>query len=605
MPPCSCVGASFHPRPSPLHKMSAEQVAGYSPSFRKPSEVLRLRRKRARSAAGQLPSGGFSLPEQPTIATVSPADTDEHGGPGQQQQQHQQQRKKCRRNPFADVANTRGLSAESSSPAAEEKPQSEGDPQVSSKGGEDYIWEGKFISHELPIPVPVKNLQCSGTLPEFASLPADFPADWSVKTWVLFTSPHPFTWTGQLKASEEAKGLIQHCRSSVVDFPLHIEDPRSCTDLRCAFQQNLVYWLHPSLPWLSLFPRIGAERKMAGKNNPWAQDEELQQVLMGEWSLSFSSLYNLLRAKLCPYFYFCTYQFTVLFRAAGIAGSDVPTAVISPTTRGLREAMKDEGITFSMPLLEDGRNGKTKKSETTDVGTHIPNVKAQEKNSDVQKEHAGSSEEDDDDDDGASWLKYMGVQDNVRKLNSMSIKLRKEHNLVQMDHKPESAVLVKGLHTFTLLNFLMNNKSIVAVAGPQAGLPPTLLAPVAFRGASMQTLKARSINIKAHHPSGMKESHSLEITGPIMPHTIHSLTLMLKSAQKGNFAANFHTHEPTSVFNIPLKLEHQEDKDHSSGELSNYGLHPETLTQLMQQPTIGKSSIKHIEMDNYKYTWTL
>lgn len=60
-------------------------------------------------------------------------------------------------------------------------------------------------------------------------------------------------------------------------------------------------------------------------------------------SVSFTSLYNLLKAKLCPYFYVCTYQFTVLFRAAGLAGSDVITAVISPTTRGLREAMRNEG----------------------------------------------------------------------------------------------------------------------------------------------------------------------------------------------------------------------------------------------------------------------
>lgn len=26
---------------------------------------------------------------------------------------------------------------------------------------------------------------------------------------------------------------------------------------------------------------------MAGKNNPWAQDEELQQVLMGEWYIPY------------------------------------------------------------------------------------------------------------------------------------------------------------------------------------------------------------------------------------------------------------------------------------------------------------------------------
>lgn len=36
-------------------------------------------------------------------------------------------------------------------------------------------------------------------------------------------------------------------------------------------------------------------------------------------------------------------QFTVFFRAAGLGGSNSITALISPTTRGLREAMKAEG----------------------------------------------------------------------------------------------------------------------------------------------------------------------------------------------------------------------------------------------------------------------
>jgi hypothetical protein len=58
-----------------------------------------------------------------------------------------------------------------------------------------------------------------------------------------------------------------------------------------------------------------------------------------------------------------------------------------------------------------------------------------------------------------------------------------------MDHRPESVVLVKGLNTFKLLNFLINCKSLVATSGAQAGLPPTLLSPIAFRGASMQMLK--------------------------------------------------------------------------------------------------------------------
>lgn len=59
--------------------------------------------------------------------------------------------------------------------------------------------------------------------------------------------------------------------------------------------------------------------------------------------MSLTSLYSLLKARLCPYFYLCSYQFTVLFRAAGLSGSKGITALLSPTTRGLREAMKAEG----------------------------------------------------------------------------------------------------------------------------------------------------------------------------------------------------------------------------------------------------------------------
>lgn len=62
-----------------------------------------------------------------------------------------------------------------------------------------------------------------------------------------------------------------------------LQDPKSCSELRCAFQQSLAYWQHPSLPWISLFPRINAERSFTGKSSPWAQDTALQQSLIREW----------------------------------------------------------------------------------------------------------------------------------------------------------------------------------------------------------------------------------------------------------------------------------------------------------------------------------
>ncbi|KAK7812584.1 hypothetical protein U0070_021564 [Myodes glareolus] len=361
-------------------------------------------------------------------------------------------------------------------------------------------------------------------------------------------------------------------------------DPKLSTELRCALQQTLVYWLHPAFSWLPLFPRIGADKKMAGKSSPWSNDETLQQTLMSDWSVSFTSLYNLLKTKLCPFFYVCTYQFTVLFRAAGLAGSDVVTALVSPTTRGLREAMKNEGVEFSLPLLEE--SGRKKKGR--------------EANLESEEEPAAS---DDDEEESFSWLEEIGVQDQIKKPDMISVKLIREKNEVQMDHRPESVVLVKGLNTFTLLNFLINCKSLVATSGAQAGLPPTLLSPVAFRGASMQMLKARSINVKTQDLSGYRDKFSLEITGPIMPHALQSMIMLLRSSQRGSFSAGMYAHEPTAAFNVCLPLEKEPHRKDAPKDLANCGLHPKTLQQLSQIPLLGKSSLRNVEMNDYIFSW--
>uniref|UniRef100_A0A674G8E0 Downstream neighbor of SON n=1 Tax=Taeniopygia guttata TaxID=59729 RepID=A0A674G8E0_TAEGU len=316
---------------------------------------------------------------------------------------------------------------------------------------------------------------------------------------------------------------------------------------------------------------------MAGKACPWAQDEAVQQVLMSDWSVSFTSLYNLLRARLCPYFYVCAPQFSVLFRAAGLAGSAVPTAAIAPTTRGLRDAMRGDGIEFSLPLLEESRSRKRKKGE-------------------ILEEQAFSHSSNDDDDDGSfSWLEEMGVQDKVKKPDTISIQMRKEKHEVQVDHRAESLVLVRGSNTFTLLNFLISCRSLVAAAGPQAGLPPTLLSPVAFRGGTMQTLKARTVSGRARAQGGFEDVFSLEVLGPVLPHALHALTMVLGPAQRGSFRALLSPHEPSAAFNARPEDVQQ--------DLPACGLHPKTLDQLQQCPTLGKSSIRLLEMKDYTYTW--
>lgn len=194
----------------------------------------------------------------------------------------------------------------------------------------------------------------------------------------------------------------------------------------------------------------------------------------------------------------------------------------------------------------------------------------------------------------------MGVQDKIKKPDNISIKMHKERNSVCLDHKPESVACVSGTHTFTLINFLINCKSLVAGAGSQAGLPPTLLAPTAFRGATLHSLKARSVNVKTQVRAGYQDVCSLEVTGPIMPHSLHALTRLLRPAQRGGFSTALYTHEPTAVLNTHTATREQAEQ---AVELDGCGLHPSTIQQLQEPSTLGKSPLRQLHLNNYSYTW--
>ncbi|XP_074520822.1 protein downstream neighbor of son homolog [Halichoeres trimaculatus] len=610
------------------------QKEGYSPNFKRPAEIMRMRRKRARSDAGVFssPSGQGST-SSPGQSDSSPACLRPFSPGPLLTAQNRSGGGIKRRNPFANIENTfspkkkihiyndeidketekegeddmitkRQCGGLAFSAMLTEVEQTE-QKHVSSKKSltfseDDSLFDEEEEDVKAPLLKSPQSIAPASIAPPTCT---QYPTDWSLKTRVLFTSPLSLSWAEHPKSQEEAQGLSQHCRAQFSSLPHSIQDPRSCSELRCAFQQSLVYWQHPSLPWLSLFPRINAERSFTGKSTPWAQDTELQKSLMNEWSVSLSSLYSLLKTRLCPYFYLCSYQFTVLFRAAGLGESGGITALISPTTRGLREAMKAEGIEFSLPLVDERRKSKEQQNPTEEE----QNAKCSElKESDGCKaaektESCGYDDDDDsDDDEDFSWLQEMGVQDKIKKPDSISITLRKEGHTVSLDHKPESVVCVEGSHTFTLINFLINCRSLVATAGSQAGLPPTLLAPVAFRGATMHTLKARSVNVKSQVGLTFQNISSLEITGPILPSSLHAITTLLRPAQKGNFSATLYTHAPTAVMNT-----HTNKQQCAGGsvDLCGCGLHPASIQQLQQPSSLGKTALSHINMNNYSYTW--
>jgi len=77
-----------------------------------------------------------------------------------------------------------------------------------------------------------------------------------------------------------------------------------------------------------------------------------------------TSAYQSVRAGLCPYMYVCCHNMTVMFRAEAVrqSGSDFEGgevkranhrvhAVLTPTSRGFRDALKKEGRWLNVPIV--------------------------------------------------------------------------------------------------------------------------------------------------------------------------------------------------------------------------------------------------------------
>ncbi|XP_028395016.1 protein downstream neighbor of Son-like [Dendronephthya gigantea] len=382
----------------------------------------------------------------------------------------------------------------------------------------------------------------------------NLPVDWSLKTRVRFTSSRSFNWCSKILRKQEANGLcgFVQCKSQNTD------EDSSC------FQQNIMYWMHPALPWLSLFPRLTSDTKLTSKVPNVAENQDIANALQASWCQSFRSLFNLLWCGQCDYFYLCSASFTVLFRAKMIGGLASTSAYITPTTKGIREGFDKEGISYTLPLLD----ASTSKNDSDD-----------EKNPLVK----------DDDDDDTVWLESMGVaketlpQLKQSKINQQRARLR------NIDHHSSSLAVVNGSHTQALFNYLLNNKTVIAKTGSHAGIPPTLLAPVAFDGAALQSLFAKQNMFK--QGKNLEKTYSLDITGPVLPGNLFKLCKLFETTQQRQFSAVMKNLQVTAAFNVlPNDMQDEEridDDDHF----------------LTQPSNLGGTNLASINCDNFLYSW--
>ena len=147
------------------------------------------------------------------------------------------------------------------------------------------------------------------------------------------------------------------------------------TSTNAQFHSWCLYWQHPCLPMAGqLFPRYtqsAATRPLASAGPVLSLSPDMQRALHSDWMTSLQSVYQLVKARQCPFFYLLApnfrwkekfanifvpklHIFSVLFRAAGVEGGQQMTALVTPTSTGVRAALRREEIEFSLPLFRGG-----------------------------------------------------------------------------------------------------------------------------------------------------------------------------------------------------------------------------------------------------------
>uniref|UniRef100_A0A182LZG6 Protein downstream neighbor of son homolog n=1 Tax=Anopheles culicifacies TaxID=139723 RepID=A0A182LZG6_9DIPT len=420
----------------------------------------------------------------------------------------------------------------------------------------------RFLQEHCPI------VQSLAAEPEEETIKASnlAPIHWSIKSKMRIICRTPIPGTN-LKTNQEASGLTSFVRC--------IDSKESSTGLDISpgarFYQATLYWQHPYLPWFTLFPR-----NSRNNHTQTSLDESVRGVLAKEWTISFRNLFQLVRARQCPYFYLCANSFTVLFRAAGIGGRVETHALMTPTTRGMRAALKQEEIEFTMPLKKGATQAAQEnlnRSAESGIGNSSFSNSSEEQSQMACNEDTAdrsleadptNSDEDDDDMDSEQWLKSLGVDAaEIRKIADHHSKKQQQREC-GADYSDQSLVLIEGPECQAFFNFLLNAKSTIAKVGRLAGIPPTLLAPVSFAGATLRTLQTRSCKIQMDG----QEYHSTELQGVILPHILPYVTDLLCES-KDNYSLTLATvPSTTALCEASQKLITDSDKENDASALA-------------------------------------
>ncbi|CAF1073552.1 unnamed protein product [Brachionus calyciflorus] len=422
------------------------------------------------------------------------------------------------------------------------------------------------------------------------------PIDWTLKTRLRFLSSKTFSCNMAIKSQHESEALLNF--SKFTTFYSNLEkhaynsNEKNKDLFKTLFLETISYWTFPYLPWLNLYPR----NINVGNLSAEPLNVEIQKSLAKSWNTSFKSLYNSLKSNHCPYFYVLTHSFMVLFKAENLDGNQEMTAILTPSTKGLRQALKD--INFTMPLAPAGMkksdsgdfktndtsnseistnensNEKTNKSFNDESDSNLLNNSGQDKSLQEKDEKNDAGEEDDEENDDDceepdEWLEQIGLNSTVNFKASIlqrNSKNAQKDSTYNFDNRPRSTLLFsEGSDVQALFNYLLNSKSCVSSSGPLTGVPPTLLAPISFVGATLQKIKVEQNVIKSLNSLGEPYTqYAIDLIGPIMPYHIHRLCNLFKATQVEDFSMVGNVYDQTTGLNCVKKKEGEKNLEINS-----------------------------------------
>ncbi|CAH0387108.1 unnamed protein product [Bemisia tabaci] len=531
---------------------TSENILKTPPQWKRPDEVMRMHRLKIKKQSLQCRMKGCEAPKAPETKKV------EESKPSEPQKAFRNPFKK----PLAGPANCSGV----------KRLREEDDEEDTSLDSSLF----RLMGIKKQTQPPQLDLNFSNLMKKINSSDQEFlnvgsrkkrkfiPVDWTLRTRIRLMSSKPFPWNHKLKTCEEASGTTGFVRC--VDTQSKSADSNCTLDTspNARFHQCCLVWQYPSLPWLELYPRSAARRSAASTTINFNSHPNAKNALFQEWTESFRSVFQLVRAQQCPYFYLLANSFTVLFRAAGICGYSEIHAFISPTTRGLRQLLKNEDVEFSMPLKGSGNKTTSKRRsgevDSDNVLESTQGLPSNDNDEDLEVEDDGTEE----------ILEKLGAEASDIKKLIQSEDETMIQNEANIDGTPESLVCVQGVEAQALFNLLLNFRSTVATVGPLAGVPPTLIAPVAFHSAFLRPLKVHESKLRTKDGANY---YSMEICGPILPQMIHNICDLLH-VPLSEFSLTFANVESTKPFSLAHSAVQEETSD--SYESPNKSCHSES-----------------------------